>query len=182
MSVDQSTQSPLAISTATQRARDNTRSPSNRSRSEDSCHHSRHRDDAISLTAKSMASRSSRGSHHKARSTISPESVQRTVAGEPPTPEKATIEDDQEYWAGQVAHYQMDQSKEGPEITSSLTGACKVFWQKAINEDTLKQTLESSKVPSNCQYLRVQQVNREIWSCTSGRGQTERCADLSRKD
>ena len=114
-------------------------------------------------TTKSPAPSSSR--HRSSKSVISGKSHHKshhsqqkaaTVAGDG----GKTLEKDQEYWESQLSNYQLDQ-KLGPE-------ASKVFWQKSINEDHLKTILTSSQVPANCGFLQVQQVNKEIWSSTSG--------------
>ena len=118
--------------------------------------------DVISMAARSIVTSpaKSRGSASKSRSHHTP------VKG---PPKKASVlEADQEYWARLESQYQSEEKKLGPEVNSSLAGATKVFWQNSINEDKLQRTLESSRVPSNCTYLSVQQVNKEIWSCTSG--------------
>ena len=76
------------------------------------------------------------------------------------------LDEDQIYWENQLEDYQEKQDF-GPEISSTIAGAAKVFWQKNMSEETLTKTLESSKMPNNCKFLAVKKVNKEIWTCTS---------------
>ena len=50
-----------------------------------------------------------------------------------------------------------------------------VFWQKEVNEDEFKQLLEKAKIPENCDFLQVLEVNREVWTETRNK-------DLRNKD
>ena len=77
------------------------------------------------------------------------------------------LEDDQMYWSNQVAEYEENQ-KFGPEVSSSLAGASKVFWSKSVTDEKTKRILETSKIPTNCKFLSVKAVNKEIWSCAAG--------------
>ena len=77
-----------------------------------------------------------------------------------------TMTEDQTYWDSQVEDYNEAQVF-GPEISSTIAGASKIFWQKELSEERLKKTMESAKMPSNCKFLAVKQVNREIWTSTS---------------
>ena len=76
------------------------------------------------------------------------------------------LDDDQIYWENQLEDYQQKQEF-GPEISSTIAGAAKVFWQKKMSEERLTKTLDVSKVPNNCKFLAVKKANKEIWSCTS---------------
>ncbi|MCJ8345652.1 hypothetical protein MJH12_08930 [bacterium] len=78
------------------------------------------------------------------------------------------LEDDQMYWSNQVAEYEENQEF-GPEVSSSsLAGASKVFWSKSLTDEKTKRILETSKIPTNCKFLSVKAVNKEIWSCAAG--------------
>ena len=77
------------------------------------------------------------------------------------------MEQDQEYWSVQVADYEVA-ANVGPEVQSMITGASKIFWEKEMSDERLEKTLDVSKHPSNCGFLTVQQVNKEIWGATSG--------------
>ena len=83
--------------------------------------------------------------------------------------EKAPVveEDIQVFWAKQVDLYNTDQ-EEGPEVNSSLAGTCKVFWTKVLFTQKLENLAKSSKMPNNCQFLKVQLANKEIFTTTSG--------------
>ena len=74
--------------------------------------------------------------------------------------------DDQIYWENQLEDYQEKQDF-GPEISSTIAGAAKVFWQKKMSEERATKTLDVSKVPNNCKFLAVKKTNKEIWSYTS---------------
>ena len=76
------------------------------------------------------------------------------------------LDEDQIYWENQLEDYQEKQDF-GPEISSTIAGPAKVFWQKNTSEERPTKTLESSKVPNNCKFLAVKKVNKEIWTCTS---------------
>ena len=149
----------------------------------------RRNDDSISLTSgasrdtslsahsrrrKRSRSRSRSGSksrlRSKSRSISAPSShgSKSSKHDEPLSPaEVRPLDGDQEFWSKQVENYQVDQ-KIGPEVSSALAGACKIFWAKEINADQLKELGESSKVPGNCSFLKVQSCNKEIFSSTSG--------------
>ena len=77
-----------------------------------------------------------------------------------------TMTEEQVYWASQVEDYN-DEQKFGPEVSSTIAGATKVFWQKELSEERFKKTLEAAKIPSNCSFLATKQVNKEIWTSTS---------------
>lgn len=78
------------------------------------------------------------------------------------------------FWSTQTAHFE-ETRKYGPEVNSNIAEAGKVFWQREIsNEEEAKVLLERNKIPSNCKFLEVLKVNKEIWSETS--------ADIRTKD
>ena len=49
------------------------------------------------------------------------------------------LDEDQIYWDNQLKYYQEKQDF-GPEISSTIAGAAKVFWQKNMSEERLKNT------------------------------------------
>ena len=51
----------------------------------------------------------------------------------------------------------------GEEVTGELAEACATFWTKDLPEKDFKNLLESMRTPRNCEFLNVQQVNKEIW-------------------
>ena len=52
----------------------------------------------------------------------------------------------------------------GKEVSSSVAGATKVFWQKPLLEDILKEKISNAVTPANCNYLIPKRVNTEVWS------------------
>ncbi len=67
------------------------------------------------------------------------------------------------YWAEQAEDgFEINQEL-GPEINSSIAGATKVFFRKRLNEEKSNKLLESSKIPGNCEFLKVLRANKEIW-------------------
>ena len=72
------------------------------------------------------------------------------------------MNEDQIYWSNQVRDYEVD-SEVGPEINSLVASSAKIYWQKALREDKLKEVLEEAKRPSNCAFLAVKRVNKDIW-------------------
>ena len=52
----------------------------------------------------------------------------------------------------------------GPEISSVVAGTAKIYWQKELKEEKLKQVHQESKVPGNCTFLSVKEVNKEIFT------------------
>ena len=128
----------------------------------------RSRSKSRSRSRSRSGSKSRLRSKSKSRSASSSHGSKRSKHDEPPSPaEVRPLDGDQEFWSKQVENYQVDQ-KIGPEVSSALAGACKIFWAKEINADQLKELGESSKVPGNCSFLKVQSCNKEIFSSTSG--------------
>ena len=103
------------------------------------------------LTAKKQPSRTS---HRSSSSTMSSKSAAKS------------LDADQSYWESQVTEYE-ENLVFGPEISSSLAGASKIFWTKSLSDEKTKKVMESSKIPNNCQFMAVKLVNKEIWTVTA---------------
>ena len=71
------------------------------------------------------------------------------------------LDDDQIYWGNQLEVCQEKQDF-GPEISSTIAGATKVFWQKKMSAERLTKTLDVSKVPNNCKFLAVKRQIRKF--------------------
>ena len=54
------------------------------------------------------------------------------------------LEKEQEYWTKQVSDYDEKQDL-GPEVVSTIAGASKIFWQKAMSSDRLKRRQKLAK-------------------------------------
>ena len=70
---------------------------------------------------------------------------------------------DQAYWISSVDEYS-DEVLYGPEVSSPMAGATKMFWQKA---DNLKAKLKQAKISANCLFLNSEQVNSSVWAVIS---------------
>jgi len=73
----------------------------------------------------------------------------------------------QEYFQQSITDHEDDNKANGPEISSSVACAAKVFWQKQMKEDVLKKKMEQASIPSNCTFLIPKKVNVEIWKLLS---------------
>ena len=78
--------------------------------------------------------------------------------------ERVVKEIDQTYWDETAKEYENTSQAAGPEITSSIAGAAKIFWQKCLKEDVLKKKLECAALPSNCPCLVPKKTNPEVWA------------------
>ena len=74
----------------------------------------------------------------------------------------STHDEDQKYWLQSTEEYD-DVVEVGPEISSSMASATKVFWEKPLSEDRLKSKIESDKLPANCGFIKTKQCNIEVW-------------------
>ena len=74
---------------------------------------------------------------------------------------------DQTYWQQSTMEYE-DNPDFGPEISSSIAGAAKIFWHKPLKDDAFNIKLKSALTPSNCTFLEPPRSNREIWTTLSG--------------
>ena len=52
----------------------------------------------------------------------------------------------------------------GPEVSSLVASTTKVYWQKGLKEEGLKQVHSKSKIPGNCTFLSVKEVNKKIFA------------------
>ena len=85
---------------------------------------------------------------------------------EPMTSKKqdtATLEESQNYWTQQCADYE-EETKVGPEISSLVAGTAKIYWQKELKDERLKEVHLDSKIPGNCTFLEVKEVNKQIFN------------------
>ena len=51
----------------------------------------------------------------------------------------------------------------GPEISSSMASATKIFREKSLREDKLKSKIESGKLPANWGFTKTKQCTTEVW-------------------
>ena len=70
---------------------------------------------------------------------------------------------DQAYWISSLDEY-ADEVQYGPQVSSSIDGATKMFWQKPIKPDSLNVKLEQAKIPANCLFLNSKRVNSSVWT------------------
>ena len=50
----------------------------------------------------------------------------------------------------------------GPEVSSSMASASKIFGERPLSEDKLKSEIESQKLPANCEFMKTKQYNTEV--------------------
>ena len=84
----------------------------------------------------------------------------------PPSEDK-----DQAYWNLSTLDY-MDETNFDAEISSSIAGAAKCFWQKSMREGKMKEKLEIAKIPENCQFLKTKEINKPVWTILAGSQRT----------
>ena len=72
------------------------------------------------------------------------------------------MEEDQIYWQDSIEEYN-DPLEFGPEISSSIAGAAKVFWKKSLKADIIDQKMANAKIPSNYHFLVPKRTNKEIF-------------------
>ena len=115
------------------------------------------RGESVSIDGSNQWFRSVKGEHRKRKA--SPESSKLD------NKENKVIEDDQQFWYNASTHDYDDESKAtGKEISSSLAGAAKVFWQKPLKQEALKGKLEEATTPANCGFLLPKRTNTEVWT------------------
>ena len=88
-----------------------------------------------------------------------------------PTLELPQYQDkEQELWQQGATEDYDDGStiKYGAEVSSSIAGATKIYWEKPLKADVLNEKLESSLVPSSCNFLVPKRTNVEIWIIIAG--------------
>ena len=73
-------------------------------------------------------------------------------------------EPSQMYWNEATDDYVTTNQATGPEITSSIVGAAKIFWSRPLKQESLKKKLDLAAIPSNCEFFISKKVNPEIWS------------------
>lgn len=73
----------------------------------------------------------------------------------------------QEYWHKSTTDYEEDNKASGPEISSSVACAAKVFWQKRLKGEAFKRKIDEAATPSNCGFLLPKRTNTEIWKTLS---------------
>ena len=71
----------------------------------------------------------------------------------------STHDEDQKYWRQSTEEYN-DVVVVGPEISSSIASATKIFWEKPLSEDKLKSKIESGKLPANCGFMKTKRCNK----------------------
>lgn len=87
-----------------------------------------------------------------------------TKSGKSPSKASDTEEPSQMYWNEATDDYVATNQATGPEITSSIAGAAKIFWSRPLKQESLKKKLEQAVIPSNCEFLMSKKVNSEIWT------------------
>ena len=76
-------------------------------------------------------------------------------------PEQQELEDDTDRDYTDKATY-------GPEVSSVIACAQKIYWQRAPNADVANQLLERNKVPANCKFMTTKVANTTVFAKTSG--------------
>ena len=117
-----------------------------------------HRDHVPSVYSKQ--STTSKSKHSK---TVPPNDDQVSIIA----PDALTLDKSQEFWTSQAAGYTETTKVYGPEIDSSVAGACKLFWHGTLTDDQLESLKTAGLVPANCSHLKVLRVNPEIFSATT---------------
>ena len=75
-----------------------------------------------------------------------------------------TVDPEQSFWESAAQEdYLADDNQLGPEISSPLANAAKVFWTKPLREEVLKDRLAAAVIPANCTFLKTKRVEPEIW-------------------
>jgi len=82
------------------------------------------------------------------------------------------LQPDQAYWQNSLNDYEDDSKAIGEEISSSIAGAAKIYWQKPMKEEVFKKKMEEAKIPSNCPFLIPKRTNTEIWTTLSSFSRT----------
>ena len=80
------------------------------------------------------------------------------------TDEGDVSEPSQKYWEEATAEYESINQASGPEVSSSIASAAKIFWHRPLKHEALQKKIEESEIPSNCGYLIPKRVNPEIWT------------------
>ena len=75
------------------------------------------------------------------------------------------MEESQEFWHLAATQGYEDRSKaSGQEVSSSLASAARVFWQKPIVPEVLRDKMDKAALPANCSFLVPKRTNSEIWT------------------
>ena len=145
-----------------------------RTTSSQSVNKSRHEDDSISLMSGVSAYPRKRSS---AAESCAPASSRRSSIQRSESPHSSTttkrsrknslLEPEQNEWEAEVEQYQ-DKTEFGPEISSGVAGAHKIFWHRNPPTEVKKELLSHSKIPSNCSYMKTKRINKVVWKIGSG--------------
>ena len=74
----------------------------------------------------------------------------------------STHDEDRKYWLQSTEEYD-DDVEVGPEVSSSMASATKIFWEKSLSEDKLKSKIESGKLPANSGFIKTKRCTTEVW-------------------
>ena len=77
------------------------------------------------------------------------------------------VDPTQQFWEQALSAYDKP-ALSGLEVNSSMASASKIFWEKPMNEEVLKEKVSSGLIPANCPHLSTKQVNKEIWQIMPG--------------
>ena len=83
-------------------------------------------------------------------------------------------DEDQKHWFQSTEEYN-DVVEVGPELSSSMASATKIFWEKSLNEGKLKSKIESGKLPANCGFVKTKRCNTEVWVILGDRIPSQDC-------
>ena len=123
-------------------------------------------EDSLSLNASNIWFRNSQRSSRSS----SPKHVGNDGENDPTLELPQYQDKEQELWQQGATEDYDDGStiKYGAEVSSSIAGATKIYWEKPLKADVLTEKLESSLVPSNCNFLVPKRTNVEIWTIIAG--------------
>ena len=111
--------------------------------------------DQVSLQASNLFFQ--RADHHEPQSKLSPED-------QPKDDDRAhvsTKNPDQTYWISSVDEY-ADKVQYVLAVSSPIAKATKLFRQKPIKPDSLKDKLEQATMPANCLFLNIKLPNSSV--------------------
>ena len=69
---------------------------------------------------------------------------------------------EQAYWEDGTRQFRTPDEFD-PEVSSYLANAVKTFWTESLGEDRIQEIISVYKIPGNCRFLKVKQVNKLIF-------------------
>ena len=80
-----------------------------------------------------------------------------------PTPQdEVVVDSEQAYWEDGTRQFRTPDEFD-PEVSSYLSGAAKTYWTESLGEAQIQEIISSHKIPGNCRFLKVKQVNKPIF-------------------